>query len=242
MSFRVVVADDEHVARTRLTRLLKEAGCEVVAEFENGTELLNWLKAQPSFEALFLDIRMPGLSGIEVKAELDESIPVVFVTANPQHAVAAFELAAVDFLVKPVTPERLQRTLARLHAQPGRTASPAAPAATPSASTRIAVKAGGGKLLLELRKITHFEVEDQVVWALVGPKRFRTTWTSLSELEEAMPDLGFMRIQRHILIRPESVLGLRTLPTGKHNVLLPEGIELEVSRSAHHQLKEKLGL
>lgn len=242
---KVALAEDEPLARARLARLLRGAGCEVVAELEDGHALLAWLAEGPALDAIFLDIRMPGPSGMEVLAELPKGLPVVFVTSDAGHAVAAFEHAAVDYLVKPVTPERLARTLERLASPAAKPAEPAAesgPGAGAQASYRFPVKAGDGKLLLDLRKVTCFEVVDQVVWALAGGRRCRTAWTSLSEVEAAFPQCAFLRLQRHVMIRPESVLGLRTLPTGRRMVLLGEGVELEASRSAAHHLKERLGL
>jgi DNA-binding LytR/AlgR family response regulator len=238
---RVVLAEDEPLARARLARLLRGAGCEVLAELEDGRALMTWLAGKPQVDALFLDIRMPGPSGLEVLAELPKGLPVVFVTSNADHAVAAFEHAAVDYLVKPVTPERLARTLERL--QPGSVKAPdAAPPPAHPAPFRFPVKAGDGKLLLDLRKVSFFEVVEQVVWALAGGKRCRTSWTSLSEVEAAFPQVEFMRLQRHLMIRPEAVIGLRTLSTGRRMVMLAEGVELEASRSAAHHLKERLGL
>jgi DNA-binding LytR/AlgR family response regulator len=213
----------------------------VLAELEDGHSLIAWLAGNPSLDAIFLDIRMPGPSGIEVLAELPKGLPVVFVTSNPEHAVAAFEHAAVDYLVKPVTAERLAKTLERLAAGPTKTPESGPPSGSHSA-LRFPVKAGDGKLLLDLRKVTYFEVVDQVVWAMAGGKRCRTTWTSLSEVEGAFPQTEFLRLQRHVMIRPDSVLGLRTLPTGRRMVMLSEGAELEASRSAAHHLKERLGL
>ena len=83
---------------------------------------------------------------------------------------------------------------------------------------------------------------DQVVWAWTGGKKFRCTWTSLIDVESAFPGVAFLRIQRNIMLRPEVVLGLRTLSTGRKAVLLPDGAELEASRNAAHHLKERLGL
>ena len=241
MTLRTVLVDDEPVARLRLGRLLREAGCEVLAELEDGHQLLAWLREGHKPDALFLDIGLPGPSGMELLAELSGGPPVIFVTANPEHAVAAFEHQASDYLVKPVTAERLAKTLARLEGpearRPEATALPAN-----AGSTRFPVKAGDGKLLLELKRVTYFEVADQVVWAWAGGKKFRCTWTSLSEVESAFPTVPFLRIQRNIMLRPEAVLGLRTLPTGRKAVLLPEGVELEASRNAAHHLKERLGL
>lgn len=246
MTLRVALADDEPLARARLRRLLLDADCEVVGEFEDGTALMAWIAGAPTVDVLFLDIRMPGPTGLEVHAELPAGLPVVYVTASPDHAVAAFEQEALDFLVKPVTPERLGKTLGRVKGrrmaeeEASGGSAPGEAGAHPSV-VRIPVKAGDGKLLLDLKRITHFEVVDQVVWAWAGGQRYRTAWTSLAEAEEALPGSGFLRIQRHILVRPEAVLGLRTLATGRRAVRLLDGLELEVSRSAVHLLKERLG-
>ena len=245
MPLRVALADDEPVARGRLARLLRDAGCEVAAEVEDGPALLAWMVGATPVDALFLDVRMPGASGLEILAELTAPPPVVFVTSSADHAVAAFDQSAVDYLLKPVTTERLARALelleARIIAQgtPSET-RPAMP--LPTQAHRFPVKAGDGKLLLELKRCTHFEVEDQVVFAWAGAKRFRTTWTALSEVEAAFKDHAFLRIQRHLLLRPEAVLGLRTLPTGRKAVMVGEGLELEISRTAVHHLRERLGL
>lgn len=243
MSLRVALADDEPVALNRLGRLLREAGCEVLQEFEDGHALLEWMKGDHHLDALFLDIHMPSLSGIEVLAELENPPAIVFVTANAEYAVQAFEHAALDFLVKPVTAERLEKTLARLQGDqvPRRTGSELK-AMLPPVNVRFPVKAGEGKLLLELKRVSHFEVIDQVVWVHAGKQKFRTTWVSLTEVEQAFPGTGLMRIQRHLLLRPEAVLGIRSLPSGRRAVLVAEGVELEASRSAAHSLKQRLGL
>lgn len=107
---------------------------------------------------------------------------------------------------------------------------------------RIPVKVGDGKLLVELRKVTHFHVEDEIVWVWTGGKRFRTQWTSLTEVEQALCDPGLMRIQRNILARPSLVLGIRSLPGGRCKIRYLEGIELEVSRSATPTLRARIGI
>jgi len=247
---RVALADDEPLARARLGRLLREADCEVVAECPDGPSLLEWLARRPEVDALFLDIQMPGASGLEVVAELSDSHecpPVVFVTAFAEHAVRAFEAAAQDYLLKPVSADRLGKALARLRSG----AVPKRPAgelrsALPTGRQRFPVKAGEGHVFLELRRTSHFEVEDEAVYAwTVGvgaPTRHRTDWTTLAEVESAFPDAGLVRIQRHLLLRPEAVLGLRPLDGGRATVRVAEGQDLEVSRSVTPRLKELLGL
>ncbi|BDU70793.1 DNA-binding response regulator [Geothrix oryzae] len=241
---RVALADDEPLARARLARLLREAGCEVKAELADGAAVLAWLREPKDVDALFLDIQMPGATGLEVAAELADGRqgpPVVFVTAHSEHAVRAFEAAAADYLLKPISADRLARTLARL-----REGAPRRAEAAPAPSPRFPVKAGEGHVFLDLRRTTHFEVEEEVVWAWAPaqgtPQRHRTAWTTLAEVEAAFPGVELVRIQRHLLLRPEAVLGLRPLEGGRAAVRVGEGLDLEVSRSVTPRLKERLGL
>jgi two-component system LytT family response regulator/two-component system response regulator AlgR len=233
---RVAVAEDEPYNLKRLVRLLKEQGCDVVAELEDGPAVLEWLEKGGEADALFLDIQMPGLSGLSVVEELPRPYPIVFVTAYAEHAVKAFEQAAVDYLLKPVTGERLALSLERL-----RTRMRAPGAAKTGGPFRYAVKAGEGLVLMELAKTTHFEYEDGSVWAHAGG-RFRTTWKTLAEAETALDGRGLVRGHRHLLLRPEAIVGLRNLDSGRLLVRLVGGVEVEVSRGAAPVLKQRLGL
>lgn len=238
---RVAVAEDEPLALRRLVGLLQGAGCEVVAELKDGPSLLAWLEGRPAVDALFLDIHMPGASGLELVAELKDPPPVVFVTAYSDHAVRAFETDAVDYILKPISADRLEKTLVKLHRReiPKRS-GPELKAAL--SSSRFPVKAGEGHVFLDLRRVSHFEVEDEVVWAWSQGQRHRTDWTSLGEVEEAFPAAGLVRIQRHLLLRPEAVLGLKPIEGGRATVRVGDGLDLEVSRSVTPRLKELLGL
>lgn len=239
-ALRVALADDEPLARARLARLLREAGCEVKAELPDGPTVLAWLREPKDVDALFLDIQMPGATGLEVAAELADCRhcpPVVFVTAYSEHAVRAFEAAAVDYILKPVSAERLAKTLARVREGGTRRPEPGAP--TPQ---RFPVKAGEGHVFLELKRTSHFEVEEEVVWAWAAGSRHRTAWTTLAEVEAAFPGAGLLRIQRHLLLRPEAVLGLRPLEGGRASVRVADSVDLEVSRSVTPKIKEMLGL
>ena len=237
---KVALADDEPLARARLGRLLREAGCEVLAELEDGPALLAWLKGAPHLDALFLDIQMPGATGLEVVAELEAPPPVIFVTAYAEHAVRAFEAAAVDYVLKPVAPERLAKSLERLTKRevPRRSSSELAGLI----GTRFPVKAGEGHVFLDLRRTTHFEVEEEVVWAWSAGQRHRTAWTTLAEVEQNFPNAGLLRIQRHLLLRLEAVIGFKALDGGRGSARVTEGHDLEISRTATPKLKEKLGL
>ncbi|GLH73347.1 DNA-binding response regulator [Geothrix limicola] len=246
-ALRVLVAEDEPFNLRRLTRLLREAGCEVVAELEDGPSVLAWLTRGEAVDALFLDIQMPGLTGLDVSADLPRPFPVVFVTAYAEHAVRAFEQAATDYLLKPVTAERLAATLQRLRTRTdartdvrsetggGHEAVP-----RPAGPFRFPVRAGEGVVLVDLARTTHFLFEEDAVWAFAG-ERLRTTWKTLAEAESAL-GARVVRGHRHLLIRPEAIVGLRAGDSGRLRVRLSGGAELEVSRGAAPGLKARLGL
>lgn len=234
-TLRVLVAEDEPFNRRRLGRLLREAGCAVVAELEDGPAVLAWLDRGEPVDALFLDIQMPGLTGLEVVADLPRPTAVVFVTAYSEHAVQAFEQAATDYLLKPVTAERLAATLQRLRAR-----ASVAPTAPPQGPTRIPIRAGQGLVLVDLVRVTHFSFEEEAVWAHAG-EPLRTTWRTLAEAETAL-GAKVVRGHRHLLIRPEAVTGVRAGDSGRLWVRLAGGTEVEVSRGAAPGLKARLGL
>jgi len=236
---RVAIAEDEPMNQRRLARLLTDCGCEVLAVFGNGLEVEEWLATGPELDALFLDVQMPGLDGLSLRASVRPELPVVFVTAFAEHAVDAFTLDAVDFLLKPVTTERLVKSLVRVRRALGRQEA----GSEPARETRYPVSAGEGVLFLDLAKTAFFEVEDQVVWAWVGGERFRTKWKALGETEAFFPEAGLLRIHRHLLIRPEAVLGMRSSGGGSRVLVrMAGGAELEASRGATPALKARLRL
>jgi DNA-binding LytR/AlgR family response regulator len=238
-ALRVAVAEDEPMNLKRLVRLLKEAGCEVVASFEDGESIRTWLDLQPQVDALFMDIRMPGASGLEVLRSMDLPPPVVFVTAHPEHAVEAFDEAAADYLLKPFTAQRLEKCLTRVRARLAE--APQNHDRTKPKVARFPVKAGEGLVFLDLAKTTYFEVLDEVVWAYAGGK-FQTLWKALAEVEAAFPQAGLMRIHRHLLVRPECIVGIKPLWGGRLSITLQGGTELESSRGATARVKERLGV
>jgi len=235
---RVVLAEDEALSRKRLQRLLQEAGCEVVATFSEGRGALDWLHQHSDLDALFLDIHMPNLDGLAILQAMKDRIPVVLTTAFPEHAVEAFDCEAVDYLLKPITASRLARALKRIEARRG----PMMPApAVVQGAHRYPVQAGEGVILVDLVRTTHFEVENEIVWAHAGT-RMRTLWTSLGEVEAAFAGAGLLRIHRHLLVRPEAVVGLKSAAGGRAIVRVTGGQEIEASRGGAPRLRERLGL
>jgi DNA-binding LytR/AlgR family response regulator len=236
---KVMVAEDEELSMKRLVRLLQEAGCTVVNRFTEGRGAMEWLQQPNKVDAVFLDIHMPNLDGLAILKALNGQVPIVLTTAFAEHAVEAFDAEAVDYLLKPVTASRLERALKRIEGRRGIPhAVPPGPATGP---LRYPINAGDGVVLVDLSKTTYFEVQDEVVWAHAGG-RLRTQWTSLAEVEAMFPYAGMLRIHRHLLVRPEAVLGLKPAPGGRALVRLMGGEEIEASRGGAPRLRERLGL
>jgi len=237
---RVALAEDEPANLRRLVRLLTDCGCEILAAFGNGLELEEWLAAGPAVDALFLDVQMPELDGLSLRASIRPELPVVFVTAHAEHAVDAFTLDAVDFLLKPVTTERLVKSLARIRRSLAQQGDPGHEA--PEAA-RYPVTSEGELVFLELSRTDYFEVAAQGVWACAEGLRHRTRWHSLGEVEASFPEAGLVRIHRHLLIRPGAVRSLRSSGGGNRVLVrMASGAELEASRGATLKLKTRLGL
>ncbi|BDU72409.1 LytR/AlgR family response regulator transcription factor [Mesoterricola silvestris] len=113
---RCLVADDEPFSRAKMSKYLRELGCEVIYECGDGESVVDWITANPTaVDALFLDIQMPRASGLDVLDTIqDRQIPVVFVTGHREYAISAFDLAASDFLEKPITLEKVRRAVERV--------------------------------------------------------------------------------------------------------------------------------
>lgn len=237
---KALVVDDEPLARERLSRLLGEAGCTIVDELGDGVALLQWLKQPTEVDVIFLDIQMPGLNGLEVLAEVPDCPPVVFVTAFSDYAVRAFELAAVDYLLKPVFEDRLAKCLQRLRDRLVRRLSPTELKTLMPPPVRFPIRAGDGEVYMELELVTHFELDDSRVWACRGQNRYLTRWATLADVEQAFPEAGMLRIQRHLLLRPQMVKGIRPATVGRIKVLVAPQVELTVSRAMTSRTKECL--
>jgi DNA-binding LytR/AlgR family response regulator len=236
---RIAIAEDEPANLRRLVRLLEECGCAIVATFGDGMAMEEWLAGRPEVDALFLDVQMPELDGLSLRASIGQELPVVFVTAFAEHAVEAFTLGVVDFLLKPVTTERLVKSLARIRKALG--PQPPGPDALPPA--RYQALEDKGTVFLELERTEFFELRGTVVWAHLAGRWFRTRWHTLGEAQACFPEAGLLRIHRHLLIRPEAVRGVRSSGGGNRlTVRMAGGAELEASRGMTPKLKARLGI
>ena len=236
-TLEVLVVDDEEPALEDLAYLLRQhprIGTVVTAS--DATEALRRLR-DGSFAAVFLDIRMPGLDGLELARVLSRFArppDIVFVTAFEQHAVEAFELQAVDYLLKPVRPERLSDAIRRLGTSPARS-DDEAEAEDPA---RIAVETGGRTRMIERDSIRFAEASGDYVRLHSDDGAFLVRMP-ISALEESWRDAGFVRVHRRYLIALRHVTELRTRPGGGYDLVV-DGNELPVSRRHARELRDRL--
>ena len=241
---RVLIVDDEELARQLLRRdLATQAGVEVVGEAANGFEAVKAVH-DLSPDLLFLDIQMPKLSGFEVLELLDRQVAVIFLTAYDEYALRAFEVHAVDYLLKPYEPERLAAALARARQRLARhepTPPGLAAAARPAGVhlERILVREEGRIQILPVATIDYIEARDDYVCFAVAGKKHRKQQT-LSELESALDPQRFVRIHRSYLMNVERLRQLDLYAKDSYVAVLADGTRLPVSRSGHARLRELL--
>jgi len=235
----VLVVDDEDPALEDLAYLLRQhPRIASVVTASDATEALRHLR-DGSFAAVFLDIRMPGLDGLELARVLSRFArppEIVFVTAFEQHAVEAFELQAVDYLLKPVRPERLSDAIRRLGV-PARAAG-GNDGDEEEDLERIAVDTGGRTRMVDRDSIRYVEASGDYVRLHTDDGAFLVRMP-ISALEEAWRDAGFVRVHRRYLIAIRHVSELRTRPGGGYDLVVA-GDELPVSRRHARELRDRL--
>ncbi len=241
---RVLIVDDERLARERLVRLLAaHREIEIAGEAQDGVSTLNAIAAVKP-DAVFLDVQMPGLNGFEVLAELPapERPLVVFVTAYDQYAVQAFEVNAVDYLMKPIDEERLSRAIAKLH---DRSSREAIERLATSVQKGIPIRRIVGKKLQRLHvlpvdSIETFLVEDELVFAITAAGKFLINRT-LRDLEAGLDAERFARVHKGAIVNLEKLATLEPAASGGATARLQSGELVEISRRYAHVLREKLG-
>jgi two-component system LytT family response regulator len=237
---RTIVVDDEPLARERLrTWLAREADFSVVGECSQGEEAVEVLRRERP-DLVFLDVQMPGLTGVQVLEALGQDAPpaVVFVTAHEHFAVDAFEVQAVDYLLKPVSRERFKTALERVAKRlagpgPGATAGPAP--ADPKLPERLSVKHNGRIIFVPVADIDWVGSADNYVELHVGAQTFllRETMTAITQ---RLPADRFVRISRTAIVQVGRVRQLEPLFHGEYSVELMSGAKLTLSRSHRDQL------
>jgi DNA-binding LytR/AlgR family response regulator len=237
---RALIVDDEEPARERLRRLLDEVeDVEVVGEAEDGERAMEQIAAvEPT--VMFLDIQMPGCSGLEVAASLPVPAPhVVFCTAFDQYAIDAFELNAVDYLLKPVTRARLGKALDRV--RKGVTDSGEVQRALSSTgpATRFLARKGATYRVVAAREILCF-VSEGGLTKLHADQHYWMPPT-LNDLELRLDPAQFFRISRAAIVNLDAVSEVVPTIGGQGEVRLRDGSRLEVSRRRFKELTERLG-
>jgi two-component system LytT family response regulator len=241
---RALIADDEDLARESLKRALAaHPGIEVIRECANGLQALEAIPALRP-DVVFLDIEMPGLNGFEVLQQLAEAPAVVFVTAYDEYAVKAFETDALDYILKPVEAERLERALSRVREKLAKGITDAAikhAAKQAGPIRRLAAKRGNRFVIVPLKDIVRVAIEDKLVFAWGEKERFLVERT-ISDLETLLEPAGFIRISRGELVNIEMVRELIPWFSGTWRVRLAGGGEHDVSRERAKRLREAMGV
>lgn len=243
---QAVLADDEVLARQKLRQLLRDVpDIEIVGECASATETVELVRlTRPAL--LFLDIRMPGMDGFDVVGTLEsEHLPmpaVVFTTAYDQYALRAFEIHAVDYLLKPFTPERLgaaiQRVRERLVA--GDAAARIGGKARESAYTsRIVFKSRGRILFLPVSEIRWIGAEENYV-RLSTERETHLLRETMAHLEERLDPHQFLRVHRSFIVNLQYVKEVRTEHDGESAVIMLDGQRIAMSRSYKSRILESL--
>ncbi len=251
MKIKALIADDEPLARERLSFLLSgQQEVEVAGECRNGKEVIAALK-KSRFDVLFLDIQMPGRSGFEVIEQIGPAqMPVtVFVTAHNEYAVQAFEVHALDYLTKPVEPERLQATLVRVrerlasqaalmtHEQMKSVLSSLENGAMPRQDfpRRLLVHNGAKDSFVNVNEIDWIEAADYYACLHVGTKSFMLRET-IKELSNTLDSAKFVRIHRSVIVNVEQVSEIFREGQSEGSVVLKNGQRLRMSKAGWQSL------
>jgi two-component system LytT family response regulator len=241
---RAVIVDDEDLARQMLREFLSgHQEIEIAAECANGFEAVKAVtELKP--DLIFLDIQMPKLDGFEVLELIGTDRAVVFVTAYDEYAIRAFDIHAVDYLLKPFGAERfeiaLQRARQRLGGKlpaPAELSSSARPPSQPL--ERIVVRDGSRVFIIPVVKLDYAEAQDDyVALACEGKKHLKQQ--TISSLESALDPSRFLRIHRSYIVNLEKVTKVEPYSKDNHMVVLSNGTQLPVSRSGYARLREFL--
>ena len=248
---RVLIVDDEAPARAHLARLLEdEPSIQVVGAASNGPEALELVEElQP--DVVFLDIEMPVMNGFDVLRNMTRTPLVIFATAYDEFAVKAFEQNALDYVLKPLQPQRLKQTVERIHSVLHSGASEYRDSMRDvltliekergAPPTKLAARRGKRFILLGLGEVLHITIDDKLVFAHTAKEKFLVEKT-VSEMEQMLGDAGFRRISRATLVNMEHVRELVPWFSGTWKLKLETGEELDVSRDRARGLTDAMGI
>jgi two-component system LytT family response regulator len=249
---RVIIVDDEPIAREGVrVQVLKDRDAEVVAECKNGLEAVAAIR-EIAPDLVFLDVQMPGMDGFEVLREIDtkEGPAIIFVTAFDQYALQAFEVNAVDYLLKPFDSERFERAFTRAKSELKRHNFDAlsrrlhrliATLAPPEQYLeRLVIKSSGRIFFLPVNEIDWIEASDNYVTLHVGREAHLVRGT-LTSFEKKLSPNKFLRIRHSALVNVKRIQELQPLFKGEYELLLRGGARLRSSRRYHEKISELIG-
>lgn len=244
---RVLVVDDEEPARRLLAEYLRaHPAWQIVAEAKNGLEALQLAKEhQP--DLLLLDVQMPKLDGFEVLGLLAPEIAVIFTTAFDEYAVRAFEVHAVDYLLKPFSAERLAQALARAEKRLGELRALAAPELAQAARSpgsyleRLVIRDGAEIRIINVPAIDFVRGQDDYV-EVFHEARSSLTQQTLQSLEASLDPRQFVRVHRSYLLNVTRVARIEPWGQGSKMAVLHDGRNVPVSRTGEARLRTALGL
>ncbi|MCX8071059.1 MAG: LytTR family DNA-binding domain-containing protein [Candidatus Binatia bacterium] len=246
---RTLIVDDERLARERLQTFLRDfAEVEIVGTAKNGPQAIQAIDSLKP-DVVFLDVQMPGVDGFGVLQAVRHRPQVVFATAYDQYAIRAFEVCAVDYLLKPISKERLAETMRRVRDRlVNQTAPPAIEEILAALEARerryiqqVPAQRGRNIVVLSTEQILWFEVEDRIVFAYVDGDRFMTNFT-LRELEERLDPNVFFRAHKSRLVNLKHVKAIVPWFGGRYKLVMKDqrGSELELSRAQTRSLRSRM--
>jgi two-component system LytT family response regulator len=242
MKGSVLIADDEPLARRTLKEHLHSLGWSgPIHEAPDGRTAIA-LANDKRPDLIFLDIVMPGATGLEVLEQLNYEPKVIFTTAHDQYAVTAFELGALDYLLKPFGRERIERVVHRAQAALNGTAAPLLPRVRESlqrtrALSRIFVRDGNRILPIPLASLERVQGADDYVTICTATKEYLVN-VRLSDLEEQLGESNFLRIHRSHLINLEYVMSIEPYDTARVQVVMKSGVRIVASRMGSKRLRD----
>ncbi|MBX7195062.1 MAG: LytTR family DNA-binding domain-containing protein [Sandaracinaceae bacterium] len=240
---RVLIVDDEATARRRMHRMLSALdGVEVAGERDSAEAMLATLD-DDDVDVVLLDIQMTGMTGLEARALLPEDGPyVIFATAHPEHAVKAFELGAVDYVLKPVDEPRLALAIERAKKHYARRAAPESRAS--ASLPRLAIETTKGIVLIAPEDVSHAVLDGALVAVHAsegGTSRAYVTDMQLVDLEKRLGEL-VERVHRKALVNFAYVARLEPQPTGGYLAHMKNGDRVEISRQSARRIRRRLGI
>lgn len=240
---RAVIVDDEALARTLVREYLDgHEDIEIVGECANGFEAVQTVNdVEP--DLVFLDIQMPKLDGFEVLELLGDSVHVIFVTAYDEFALKAFEVHAVDYLLKPFSPERFAEALEQVRLRIGRAGDQPASRvlaevqASRDRTDRVLIRSGPNVHVIPLDQIDYVQAQDDYVAYMVKGKELLKQQT-LADAEKTLDPLRFVRIHRSHILNLDRLSKLELYAKDSYAAILKDGTRLAVSRAGYSRLNE----